>query len=113
MPHDITGNVPESQSGRRSCPRAATTRCRDPRTAAVPSARGARILIRMSIDSEDDRKGMRRAGRAVAAALRAMQAAARPGLTPADLDAVGAGALHAHGARSAPRMVYGVPGITF
>ena len=65
----------------------------------------------MSIDSEDDRKGMRRAGRAVAAALRAMEAAARPGLTTADLDAVGAGALRAHGARSAPRMVYGFPGI--
>jgi methionyl aminopeptidase len=65
----------------------------------------------VSIDSEDDRKGMRRVGRAVAAALRAMQAAARPGLTTADLDAVGASALHAHGARSAPGIVYGFPGI--
>jgi methionyl aminopeptidase len=65
----------------------------------------------MSIDSEDDRQGIRRAGGAVAAALRVMQTAARPGMTTADLDAVGADALRALGARSAPRIVYGFPGI--
>ena len=65
----------------------------------------------MSIDSDDDREGIRRAGQAVAAALRAMEAAARVGMTTAELDEVGAAVLHRRGAQSAPKKVYGFPGV--
>lgn len=53
---------------------------------------------------------MRRAGRVVAEALRAMREALRPGITTAELDAIAARVLERHGARSAPRLVYGFPG---
>jgi methionyl aminopeptidase len=76
----------------------------DPRAPAV-------TLNGMSIDSDDDRQGMRRAGRAVAAALRAMEAALQAGLTTRDLDAAGAQVLREHGARSAPQIVYRFAGI--
>jgi methionyl aminopeptidase len=66
----------------------------------------------VSIQNERDLQGIRRAGRVVAAALAAMRAAVRPGATTADLDEVGARVLARSGARSAPRMVYGFPGIT-
>jgi methionyl aminopeptidase len=66
----------------------------------------------MSIDSEEDLAALRRVGRAVALAIRAMRAAVQPGMTTADLDAVGAKTLAEHGARSAPRLVYGFPGET-
>ena len=65
----------------------------------------------MSIESERDLHGIRRAGRVVAETLAAMRAAARPGITTAELDEVGARRLTQYGARSAPRMVYGFPGI--
>jgi len=65
----------------------------------------------MSIESERDLHGIRRAGHVVAETLAAMRAAARPGITTAELDEVGARRLTQYGARSAPRMVYGFPGI--
>jgi methionyl aminopeptidase len=65
----------------------------------------------MSIRSERDLAGMRAAGRVVAAALRAMRAAVAPGVTTAELDEVGARVFAAHGARSAPQLVYGFPGV--
>jgi methionyl aminopeptidase len=52
---------------------------------------------------------MRRAGRIVAEALEAMRSAVVPGITTAALDAVGEAVLARHGARSAPRSVYGFP----
>ena len=55
---------------------------------------------------------MRRTGRVVALALRAMEQAARPGMTTAELDGVGAALLAGHGARSAPQLAYGFPGVT-
>ena len=55
----------------------------------------------MSIDSHDDLVALQRVGRLVAAALAAMEAAAMPGMTTADLDAVGADLLRKSGARSA------------
>lgn len=64
----------------------------------------------MSIESERDLEGMRRAGRVVHLALGAMQRALRPGVTTAELDAVGARVLREHGAVSAPRKTYGFPG---
>ena len=64
----------------------------------------------MSIDSPEDDAGIRRAGRAVAETLRAMEAAAQPGVTTQDVDDAGRSVLVRHGARSAPQLVYGFPG---
>ncbi len=66
----------------------------------------------MSIETERDLIGLTRAGRVVALALRAMREHLRPGLTTAELDAVAAAVFAAHGARSAPQLVYGFPGVT-
>jgi len=66
----------------------------------------------MTIDGDDDLQGLRRAGRAVADARDAMLAAAAPGVTTADLDAVGRAVLRRHGARSAPQLVVGFPAAT-
>jgi methionyl aminopeptidase len=43
--------------------------------------------------------------------LGAMRSAVRPGITTAELDEVGAGVMRQHGARSAPVLVYGFPGV--
>jgi methionyl aminopeptidase len=64
----------------------------------------------MSIESADDWKGLRRAGRIVQLTLDALDASVRPGVTTAELDAVAARIFAEHGARSAPAMVYGFPG---
>ncbi len=66
----------------------------------------------MSIDSEEDMQGMRRVGRVVAEALRAMRAAVAAGITTLQLDQVAARVLAHHGARSAPQVLYGFPGVT-
>ena len=66
----------------------------------------------MTIDGDDDLQGLRRAGRAVAEARDAMLAAAEPGATTADLDAVGRSVLRAHSARSAPQLAVGFPAAT-
>jgi methionyl aminopeptidase len=64
----------------------------------------------MSITTPADLEGMRRSGRVVAQALRIMQDAASPGMTTAELDAIGAAFLRGEGARSAPQFTYGFPG---
>lgn len=64
----------------------------------------------MTVRSDDDLRGLRRVGALAARARDRMAAAARPGMTTAELDAVGASFLRAHGARSAPALVYGFPG---
>src|SRR6476661_9164854 len=64
----------------------------------------------MSIEHPNELKGLQAAGRVVAETLRAMAARVRPGVTTAELDAVAAGVLARHGARSAPNLVYGFPG---
>jgi methionyl aminopeptidase len=63
----------------------------------------------MSIQSDADRKGLRAAGRVVRLALDAMAEAVHPGVTTGELDAVAAAVFAAHGARSAPALVYGFP----
>jgi methionyl aminopeptidase len=65
----------------------------------------------MTIESDKDLAGLRRAGRVVALAIKEMKAALEPGMTTAELDAVGAAVYERHGARSAPQLVYGFPGI--
>ena len=64
----------------------------------------------MSIQSAADRRGLEAAGRVVRLALDALAGAVRPGVTTAELDRVAAGVFQAHGARSAPALVYGFPG---
>jgi methionyl aminopeptidase len=64
----------------------------------------------MSIESSDDWKGLRRAGRIAHLTLDALEASVRPGVSTAELDAVAARVFAAHGGRSAPAMVYGFPG---
>ncbi len=64
----------------------------------------------MTISSKEDLAGMTLVGKLVGEAIQEMTAAARPGMTTAELDAVGAGFLRRHGARSAPQMTYNFPG---
>ena len=64
----------------------------------------------MSIKTAADRRGLEAAGTVVRLTLEALASAVRPGVTTADLDAVAARVFAAHGARSAPALVYGFPG---
>jgi methionyl aminopeptidase len=66
----------------------------------------------MSIDDDRDLAGLQAAGRVVHATLEAMRAAVAPGVTTGRLDAIAGEVLRAHGARSAPRLVYDFPGET-
>jgi methionyl aminopeptidase len=66
----------------------------------------------MSIDDDRDLEALLAAGRIVRATLDAMSAAVAPGVSTARLDAIAGAVLRAHGARSAPRLVYGFPGET-
>jgi methionyl aminopeptidase len=67
--------------------------------------------VSVTIESDRDLAGLRRAGRVVALALRAMKETLEPGMTTAELDSIGAKVFERHGARSAPEMVYGFPGV--
>ncbi|HEX8392512.1 MAG TPA: type I methionyl aminopeptidase [Longimicrobium sp.] len=66
----------------------------------------------MSIETETELEGLRRAGHVVALVLRAMREAVREGITTLELDDVAARVMAEHGARPAPRMIYGFPGST-
>lgn len=63
----------------------------------------------MTINTESDLEGMQRAGQVVAETLRTLKAAIRPGVTPAELDALAGKVFEQYGAESAPRMTYGAP----
>jgi methionyl aminopeptidase len=65
----------------------------------------------MSINGPEELRGMRAAGAVVCLMLGTMRSAVRPGITTAELDEVGAGVMRQHGARSAPVLVYGFPGV--
>ncbi|HVB51921.1 MAG TPA: type I methionyl aminopeptidase [Acidimicrobiales bacterium] len=66
----------------------------------------------MTIDSDDELEGLRRTGRVVAEAREAMVAAIQPGISTAELGAIGRDIFRRHGARSAPRVTYNFPGFT-
>jgi methionyl aminopeptidase len=66
----------------------------------------------VSIDSPQDLAGLKAAGAVVAAALREMEAACRPGVSTLELDAIAGQVFRARGARSAPKLVYDFPGET-
>jgi len=66
----------------------------------------------VTVSSKSDLAGLERIGSLVALALREMERETRPGLSTAQLDAIGAAYLRRHGARSAPQLSYGFPGFT-
>lgn len=66
----------------------------------------------MSITTPEELEGMRAAGAVVREVIAAMKQCVRPGITTRDLDEAGAAVMRAHGARSAPALVYGFPGTT-
>jgi methionyl aminopeptidase len=66
----------------------------------------------MSIRTPRDLEGLRAVGRVVALTLAAMRERVAPGVTTRELDQVAADMFAAHGARSAPQLVYDFPGVT-
>src|SRR5262245_50181196 len=66
----------------------------------------------MCVEAQSDLDGLLASGRVVRAALDAMTAAVRAGVTTAELAAIGASILAKAGARSAPQLVYGFPAAT-
>ena len=66
----------------------------------------------MSINGSDQLAGLGAAGAVVRRMLQAMRQAVRPGVTTAELDAVGEAVMRKHGARSAPALVYKFPGVS-
>jgi methionyl aminopeptidase len=67
----------------------------------------------MSIETEDELEGLRRAGRVVAEVLRELRRRVQPGVTTLELDELAGRVFARHGARSAPRLVYGAPSEVF
>jgi methionyl aminopeptidase len=102
-------------------PCAVSARGRDPLPRRTASGRrlggiwrnDARVvkIMSVSIESRADLVGLRRAGRVVAEALREMRRSVTPGMTTAELDAVGERVFRRYGARSAPMDTYGFPGV--
>jgi methionyl aminopeptidase len=66
----------------------------------------------MSITSEAELIGIKKASEVVALTLKEMQQFARPGMSTKDLDEYGGQILADHGAKSAPNTSYGFPGWT-
>ena len=64
----------------------------------------------MSINSPEEFDGLRAAGRIVRRMIEAMKRQVRAGVTTVALDEIGARVMRQHGARSAPKLVYGFPG---
>jgi methionyl aminopeptidase len=66
----------------------------------------------MSIQSEKDLLALARVGNVVGLTLNEMKRALKPGMTTGELDAIALNVLERHGARSAPQLFYGFPGVT-
>jgi methionyl aminopeptidase len=64
----------------------------------------------MSIQTEADLAALKEVGRIVRLALDAMAKCVRAGVSTGELAEVGGNVMRLHGARSAPRLVYGFPG---
>lgn len=67
----------------------------------------------MSINSEHDLQGMKRAGAVAAEAIKTMKHAVLPNVTPAELNQLCAEVFKKHGAVSAPMLEYGAPSHAF
>ena len=65
----------------------------------------------LTVESEKDLAGLRMVGRVVGVALREMKDSLEPGMTTGELDEIGARVFERYGARSAPKLVYGFPGV--
>jgi methionyl aminopeptidase len=65
----------------------------------------------MTVESDKDLAALRNAGRVVRLAVEEMKANLQPGMTTAELDAIGAEVFERHGARSGPQLVYDFPGV--
>ena len=63
----------------------------------------------MSIETEEELEGLRRAGRVVAVVLRELRRRVQPGVSTGELDRLAGRVFARHGARSAPMLVYGAP----
>src|SRR5690554_6300560 len=66
----------------------------------------------MTIESESELRNLMRIGQICAMTLEHMLAHVEPGMTTAQLDAIGAAFLKQHSARSAPILAYRFPGHT-
>lgn len=66
----------------------------------------------MTIESEKDLNALRKIGEIVAIAREEMLKKIKPGITTAELDAIGESVLSKYGAKSAPRHEYNFPGTT-
>lgn len=66
----------------------------------------------MTVENQQDIDGILRIGQVVARVRDAMLTAIEPGITTAELDAIGAQLLDKYEARSAPRVTYNFPGAT-
>lgn len=66
----------------------------------------------MTVADPTDVEALRAIGAIVAEARDAMGAAVTPGISTAELDAIGGATLRKHGARSAPQLAYRFPGVT-
>jgi methionyl aminopeptidase len=64
----------------------------------------------LSINEPEELEALRAAGAVVRRVLEAMKREVRPGVTTAELDAIGAAVMAENGARSAPATVYKFPG---
>ena len=69
--------------------------------------------VAMSIETEDELEGLRRAGHVVAVVLRELRRRVQAGVTTAELDALAGRVFARHGARSAPKLVYDAPSEIF
>ncbi len=67
----------------------------------------------MSIETEEELEGLRRAGHVVAVVLRELRRRVLPGVTTGELDALAGRVFARHGARSAPKLVYDAPSEIF
>lgn len=65
----------------------------------------------MTVENDTDLQGLKRIGKVVGDALRAMEAEVRPGVTTRELDQIGWEVLKQHGARPAPLLTYQFPGV--
>ncbi|HXV30433.1 MAG TPA: M24 family metallopeptidase, partial [Sinorhizobium sp.] len=66
----------------------------------------------MTLNNDEDLERLKEIGRICANALQAMGEALEPGITTAELDAIGRRVLEDAGARSAPELCYKFPGAT-
>jgi methionyl aminopeptidase len=66
----------------------------------------------MTVETLAEIEGLKRIGHVVALVRDTLLEVARPGMTTAELDALGARLLEEHGAQSAPKRLYNFPGYT-